>query len=157
MDSLDLKALRSLMADGRVSWSDLANELGLSAPSSAERVHRMEQQGVIKGYAAIIDPSSVGSEVAAFVSLTLDHPRNRDAFISLVQDLPEVQECHHIAGDYDYLLKVRCRNTKDLDRVISIELKGLEGVTKTCTTIVLDTAKETPDVPLFSDLFASRS
>ena len=156
MDLLDFKALRSLMANGRVSWSDLATELGLSAPSSAERVHRMEQQGVIEGYTAIVDPSSVGSELAAFVSVTLDHPRSRDAFISFVQDLPEVQECHHIAGDHDYLLKVRCRNTKDLDRVISVELKGLEGVSKTCTTIVLDTTKETPNVPLFNDIFTAK-
>jgi len=156
MDSLDLKALQFLMAEGRAAWSDLATELGLSGPSSAERVHRMEQQGVIKGYTAIVNPSSVGCDLTVFVSVTLDHPRSRNAFITLIQNLSEVQECHHIAGDYDYLLKVRCQNTKDLDRVISVELKGFEGVSKTHTTIVLDTVKETSNVPLSGDFLRSK-
>ena len=114
----------------------------------------MEEQGVIKGYGAIIDPEYVGCECTAFVDVTLAHPDNRSIFLQRVQELKEIQECHHIAGDYDYLLKVRCRNTKDLDRVISLELKEVPGVIKTRTTIVMDTHKETHRVPLQSSRFS---
>ncbi|WKB37022.1 Lrp/AsnC ligand binding domain-containing protein [Terrilactibacillus sp. S3-3] len=69
-------------------------------------------------------------------------------------ELDDIQECHHVAGDYDYLLKVRCRYTKDLDRVISFELKSLPGVVRTRTTIVMDTYKETQKLPLVPEQFS---
>jgi len=151
-----MKSLQALMTHGRATWSELAAALGLSPPAVAERIHRMEQQGVITGYSALVDSELVGCPLTAFVAVTLDHPRHRDAFLIRVADLPEVQECHHVAGDHDYLLKVRCRNTRDLDRVVSVELKGLPGIAKTHTTIVLQTAKETPAVPLFAEFFATK-
>lgn len=156
MDSFDMKIVQILMENARVTWADLASEIGLSAPATADRVHRLEEQGVIKGYGAIIDPERVGSECTAFVAVTLEHPDNRPTFLQRVQELKDIQECHHIAGDDDYLLKVRCRNTKDLDRVISMELKGLPGVIRTRTTIVMDTCKETHQVPLQSSCFSSK-
>lgn len=151
-----MKAIQTLMTNGRSTWSELANALGLSAPAAAERIHRMEQQGIITGYSARVDPELVGCTLTAFVAITLDHPRHRDGFLLRISDLPEIQECHHIAGDHDYLLKVRCRNTRDLDRVVSVEIKGLPGIAKTHTTIVLQTAKETPAVPLFDEFFTTK-
>lgn len=148
MDAFDLKAIRHLMQSGRCSWSDLANLLGLSPPAAADRVRRLEEKGVIRGYAALVDPGAAGCDLSAFIAVTLARPEHRDPFLALVRELPEVQECHHIAGEDDYLLKVRCRNCGDLDRVVSDRLKRLPGVARTRTTIVLATLKETPILPV---------
>jgi len=145
---LDSKALRLLMQQGRVSWTELAQHLGLSAPSAAERVHRLEQRGVIRGYAALIDAEAAGYPLLAFVAVVLDRPDRRAAFLRRVANLPEIAECHHVAGEDDYLLKVRCRGTRDLDRFLVESLKSTPGVVRTRTTIVLSTAKETVAVPI---------
>jgi Lrp/AsnC family leucine-responsive transcriptional regulator len=148
MDSLDRKALAFLMSNGRASWADLGQHLGLSAPSAADRVRKLEQTGVIRGYAPLLDAESLGYPLVAFISVTLGSHRHRAAFLRGIEKLEEVVECHHVAGDDDYLLKVRCRGTKDLDRVLARELKERIGVARTRTIIVLSTAKETVRVPL---------
>jgi Lrp/AsnC family leucine-responsive transcriptional regulator len=148
MDSLDRKALAFLMKNGRASWANLGQHLGLSAPSVADRVRKLEQAGVIRGYAPLVDAESLGYPLVAFVSVTLGSHRNRSAFLRAIEKLEEISECHHVAGEDDYLLKVRCRGTKDLDRLLARELKDRIGVAKTRTTIVLSTAKETVRVPL---------
>ncbi|MBS2967668.1 Lrp/AsnC family transcriptional regulator [Metabacillus sp. KIGAM252] len=148
MDSFDSKIIEVLMDNSRIKWADLAARIGLSAPATAERVSRLQEQGVIKKFGAVIDPDLAGCELTAFVAVSLARPEHRTPFLELMNQLAEVQECHHIAGEDDYLLKIRCRNTKDLDRVISQEIKGLEGIIRTKTTIVMDTAKETTRLPI---------
>lgn len=153
MDTLDLKLLRTLMKHGRATWSDLAAEIEMSSPAVAERVRRLEDKGVIKTYEAVIDPELVGNTCTAFIAVTLEKTEQRADFLDLIKTLAEVQECHHIAGDYDYLLKVRTRDTKDLDRVISCELKAHPGI-KTRTTIVMNSLKETAQLPIHADRFS---
>lgn len=148
LDSLDLKIVRNLIVDGRTSWADLARSLGLSGPAMAERVRRMEEQKIITRFTAVVDPEAVGCRLTAFVAITLGHPSTRDAFLAQVSEMQEIQECHHVSGDDDYLLKVRCRGTTDLDRIISVHLKSIPGVTKTRTTIVLNTHKESATPPV---------
>ncbi len=111
-------------------------------------MRRLEADGVIRGYAALVDPHAVGESLTAFVAVTLERPGNRTAFLRRVARLAEVQECHHVAGDYDYLLKVRCTGTSDLDRVLTDQLKSVQGVVSTRTTVVLRTLKESVVVPL---------
>ncbi|WP_163100339.1 Lrp/AsnC family transcriptional regulator [Peribacillus alkalitolerans] len=156
MDAFDSKIIKVIMNNSRVKWADLAVEIGLSAPATAERVNRLVEQGVIKSFGALIDAEKVGSELTAFVAVSLERPEHRSPFLQLINDLDEVQECHHIAGEDDYLLKVRCRNTKDLDRVISYHIKSLSGVIRTKTTIVMDTSKETFQIPINQDKFSSQ-
>lgn len=151
LDAVDFKVLEHLMRQGRTTWSDLAGLLGLSSPAAADRVRRLEEKGVIMGYAARISPEAVGCSLMAFVSVTLERPQHRAAFLAKVRQLAEVQECHHITGDDDYLLKIRCRSTADLERVISDEIKGVPGVLKTRTSIVLSSLKETSSLPLPSE------
>lgn len=150
MDGIDRKILQHLMQQGRMTWAELANLLELSAPAIAERVRRLEQQGVIQGYEAKVDPEKVSCDLAAFILVTLEHPQHRQGFLDLVLSLPEVQECHHIAGDGDYLLKVRCGGTRALESLISDRLKALPGISQTRTTVVLSTVKETSTLPLES-------
>jgi Lrp/AsnC family leucine-responsive transcriptional regulator len=140
--------LKALMTDGRITWAALAHRVGLTPPAVAERVRRLEEAGTVRGYAALVDPVAAGCPLTAFVSVALDRPEHRVAFLERVTSLDEVQECHHVAGDYDYLLKIRCGGVQDLDRVISDEVKEVPGVVRTYTSVVLRTVKETPVLPL---------
>ena len=148
MDALDHKALSRLQEFGRDSWKNLGELLGITAQAAADRIHRLEQQGVIHGYAALIDPDAVGLHLVAFVSVSLERPRYREAFLERVISLSEVQECQHVSGDDDYLLKIRCRGTSDLERLLNEEIRAIAGVARTRTTIVLRTIKETVTLPL---------
>ena len=147
-DALDSKIVKSLMDNGRMTFAELAGQLGLSAPAAAERVRRLEERGVIKGYAALVDPEAVGCGVTAFVSVALERPEHREPFARLVTAKREIQECHHVAGDFDFLLKVRCGTLRDLERLVGEVIKGLPGVVRTRTTIALSALKETPALPL---------
>jgi len=148
MDTNDIKALSLLQHEGRASWSRLGELLGMTGPAAAERVRRLEERGIIRGFTALIDPESVGLALTAFIALSLEKPTHREAFLKRVQRLPEIQECHHCTGEDDYLLKVRCRGVSDLDRLINTELKSLSGVLRTRTTIVMRTSKDSPAVAL---------
>jgi len=156
MDTIDIKVLHALQTTGRESWAALGETLGMTGPAAAERVRRLEERGVIRGYAAVLDPEAVGVALAAFVAVSLERPKDRTKFLALVASLPEIQECHHVAGDHDYLLKIRCRGTLDLERLLTHELKGLTGVARTRTTVVLSTVKETLVVPLPAGLLSGR-
>lgn len=143
LDELDSKILQALMQDGRTTWSDLAQSCGVSSPAIADRVRRLENRGIISGYAVTVSPSLVGYDITAFISVSLERPEHRQPFLQYIQTTDEVQECHHIAGEGDYLLKVRCPKIADLERILSDDIKGLEGIVQTRTSIVLSTVKET--------------
>ncbi|GGP07833.1 Lrp/AsnC family transcriptional regulator [Oceanobacillus neutriphilus] len=148
MKTMDIKIMSMLMLNARASWSQLAAKVGMSGPAIADRVHRLEEKGVIKGYTTLIDPKSVGYEMTAFITLSVNKNIHRAEFLAHVEKLPEIQECHHIAGEDDYMLKVRCKDTRDLDRMISQELRELPGIDKTRTMIVLNSHKDTPIIPM---------
>ncbi|MFN0105431.1 MAG: Lrp/AsnC family transcriptional regulator [Bryobacteraceae bacterium] len=142
IDDQDRIILDRLTVDARLSWAELANELGLSAPAVAERVKRLKQRGLIRGLHAVLDPPSMGLSLTAFIAVTLTHPRNRGGFLKTVQRRGEVKEAHHLAGEDDYLLKVHCRDTAHLEHFLTDILKTVPGVQRTRTSIVLGTAKE---------------
>lgn len=147
MNSNDFKIIEQLMRHARTTWAELGALLGLSAPAAADRVRKLEETGVIKGYAALINPDEIGCGLAAMIAVTLERPEVRSDFLRLVMNLAEVLECHHIAGEQDYMIKVRCSGTRDLERLISEEIKALPGI-KTRTTVILSTVKETPVLPV---------
>ncbi len=146
--SIDSKAVAALQDDGRASWADLGVALGLSAPAAAERVRKLTESGTIRGFAAVLDPVAAGFPVLAFVAVTLQSQDRRAAFLSAVRRHDLIQECHHVAGDDDFLLKVRARSLAELEGVLADELKGRLGIARTRTTIVLGTAKETTRLPV---------
>ncbi len=148
MDSLDRRLIIRLQYAGRETWAKLGETLGLTGPAVAERVRKLQQLGILKVFTAIVNPDAVGMVVTAFVGVSLERPALRDAFLKRVGAIPEVQECHHVTGDDDFLLKLRCRSPLDLDRVVSEELKGTLGVVRARTTVVLRTTKETTVVPI---------
>lgn len=147
MDSNDKKLVARLMEKGRSTWAELGGLIGLTAPAAADRVRRLEESGVIRGYAARVNPEDVGCGLGALVSVTLERTEERGAFLELIQHMPEVLECHHVAGAEDFILKIRCADTRALERVISERIKALNGI-RTRTTVILSTLKETPVLPL---------
>lgn len=147
MDDIDLRILDLLTADGRITFADLAEAVGLSAPSIADRVRRLEQRGVILGYEARLDANLLGAGLTAFIAVTLASTDARIGFLEALAAFPEVVECHHVAGDDDYLLKVHVDGTRGLEDLVSDRLKALPGVGRTRTTVVLSTALDRPLVP----------
>ncbi len=147
MDEIDLRILDVLSVDGRMTFADLAERVGLSAPSTAERVRRLELRGVIRGYSARLDPTVLGVALTAFVSVTLAGPAVRDGFLAALDAFTEVVECHHVAGDDDYLLKVHVDGTHGLERFVSDRLKAVPGIARTRTTVVLSTSLDRPLAP----------
>jgi Lrp/AsnC family leucine-responsive transcriptional regulator len=143
LDDLDIKALSLLTEQGRMTWAELAGHLGLSAPAAADRVKRLEERGLITGYSARLDAEALGLNLTAFIAVTLDQPHHREGFLAEIQATAEILECHHVTGDDDYLLKVRCCHTRALEALITHRLKAIAGVVKTRTLIVLSTVKET--------------
>lgn len=147
MDRTDLLTLRLLAENGRMTWTELAQHLSLSAPAAAERVRRLEERGYVRGYGAVLDRETTGYGLTAFVSVDLVNAGKRTAFLALVDEHPEVMECHHVAGDHDYLLKIASRDTRDLDRFLNEVLKAGNLVSRTRTTIVLGSPKESLFAP----------
>lgn len=102
---------------------------------------------MIGGYAALVDPDAAGCGLGAFVSVTLERADDRRSFLDMVRSLSEILECHHVAGSEDYILKLRCADTRELERLISDRLKSVPGV-RIRTGVILSTVKETHILPV---------
>ena len=142
MDAIDLKILDILQKDGRTSHSEIAKTVGLSAPSVGERIKKLESSGIIRRYVALLDPNKANRPITAFIAVSLDKPIHAKAFIQRIQELEDVLECFHVTGEMDYLLKVRTRSTSALESLISGDLRPLDGVVSTRTSVILSSPKE---------------
>ena len=148
MDPIDYQILDLLQRDARTTQVEIAAAVGLSQPSVADRVRKLDASGAILGYVAHLDPRALGNDIRALVGVSIAHPRHHDAFTKRILTIPEVQECHRVAGLDSYVLKVVARNTGALDDLLSGTLRRIAGVTSTTTTVILATVKETTAVPL---------
>jgi Lrp/AsnC family transcriptional regulator, leucine-responsive regulatory protein len=144
LDRIGRKILAALQENARIPLSRLGEKVGLSAPAVAERVKKLEEAGVIKGYHARIDPTAMGRSVSAFIRLTTD-ARHYPAVKSLAADMPQISTCHHISGDASFILHVRVDEVSDLEAVVA----RLSPFGQTQTAIVLSTpVDKTAMVPL---------
>jgi Lrp/AsnC family transcriptional regulator, leucine-responsive regulatory protein len=147
LDPVDERILAILQRDGRRTYAEIAMMVGLTAPSTHERVKKLEARGVIRGYAADVDPPAAGFGVLAFILVTQSSVASWDEMGAYFHSIPEVVECHHVAGEEDFLLKVRARDTLDLERVLrAVQLGG--HVASTRTMVVLSSSLEGRGVPL---------
>jgi Lrp/AsnC family transcriptional regulator, leucine-responsive regulatory protein len=142
LDEKDRKILTLVQRDGKLSQAEVAKRVGLSAAAVNERLRKLETSGVIRRFAAMVNPAAVGAAVTAFVEVFIEHPRNEDAFIQRMLDVDEVLECHHVTGEFSLLLKVRVRDVAALQRLLLEEINRIEGVRQTRTLLVLSTQKE---------------
>ena len=149
LDELDRAILRALQEQGRMSNADLARHVHLSAPAVHARVRKLEDSGVITGYAAHLDREKTGFDMLCFMQLKLHS--HHDAQLAdvrrVIANMPEVLECYHLTGDADYLLKVVLRNRSDLERFVRT-LTPMPAVARIQTSLVLDDVKVTTSLPL---------
>ncbi len=143
MDTTDRQILQALQANGRATASQIARQVSLSVPAVSERMRKLEDSGVILGYAARVDQAALGRGLMAFILVLLSDSKWVDGFREAVTGLDAVTECHHIAGEYDYLLKTRTSDTKELEGLLK-DLKRIRGVARTNTVIALATVKDAP-------------
>ena len=146
LDRFDRAILRELATDGRVSATELARRIGLSKSPTQARLKRLEESGVITGYRALLDPIQMGLSHVAFVEVKLSDTREAalQAFNHAVRNVPEIEQCHMIAGSFDYLLKVRTSDIHDYRRVLAERLSGLPHVASTSTYVAMEAVKEGP-------------
>jgi len=150
LDDLDLKILAILQNDGRISMVDLGNRVGLSETPCARRVKRLEADGIIKRYVALLDSDKIGAGVKALVQVRLRR-QTKDAveeFERAIRKLSEVIECDLIAGDFDYVLHVRLKDLTALKDFIRDKLITIESISETRSMITLEPIKSTTSVPL---------
>jgi Transcriptional regulators len=146
MDEKDALILELLQRDGRMTNVDLARAVELTPSATLERVKKLEERGLIKGYMALVEPRALGLGLAAFIFVRIDERHDvveeADKTAELLAALPSVLELHHLAGEDCFLVKVRARDTDDLYRILKEEFGQFKDIRSTRTTIVLKTVKE---------------
>jgi Lrp/AsnC family leucine-responsive transcriptional regulator len=142
MDGTDRRIVDLLQEDARLTQQEIAKKVGLSQPSVADRIRKLEEAKVILGYTARVDPRLLGYDITAFIGVSIEHPRYFESFTKRVMATPGILECHRVAGPESYLLKVRTQTTSTLDQLLVEQLRTIPGVSSTHTTIVLSSTKE---------------
>ena len=142
MDMVDLKIINELKDNGRATSSEISKKVNLSIPAVAERIRKMEERGIIEKYTVKVNRESLELNLLAFIFVNIDNTENIDNFRQSIIKEDLVLECHHIAGEYDYLLKVLVKDTKTLEYFLSKKLKKIIGVSNSNTFIVLSSLKE---------------
>ncbi|MEO6317040.1 MAG: Lrp/AsnC family transcriptional regulator [Chitinophagaceae bacterium] len=147
-DKIDLRILTLLQTDARLQNNELARQVGMAPSAVLERVKKLEQKGIIKGYATRIDPSAVDLKLLAFIFIKSNKRPGDTSIAKLLVKIPEVLEVHHIAGEDCFLVKVRTQDAKSLLELMRNQFGKIPNITSTKTTIVLDTSKEDNYLPL---------
>jgi Lrp/AsnC family leucine-responsive transcriptional regulator len=149
-DQLDLAILDELQQNGRLSVADLARKIHLSQPAVHNRIKRLEREGIIRQYTALIDREAAGYDLMGFIRISIQ-PRTRENFCEaqrILNDSPEVMECYRTSGNYDLMLKVLVQDHKALDSFIQSVLMSLPGVERIDTELVLNEIKTTTALQL---------
>jgi Lrp/AsnC family transcriptional regulator, leucine-responsive regulatory protein len=145
IDGIDLQILNIMQADARIANAEISRQIGLAPSAVLERVRKLEESGVIRGYATEVDAAQVGFGLTAFVFV---RTRSCGAIDSMLAAIPEVLEVHDVAGEDCYLLKVRAKDTEELGNLLRDKLKPIPEIISTRTTVVLKTIKETIALPV---------
>lgn len=145
LNRIDRNILRALQQDGRLSFAELARQVGLTTTPCIERVRRLERDGVITGFSALVNPGAVGAALVVFVQIRLSRTSqdNFAQFKAAASDLPEVQECYLVSGNFDYLIKARVADMAAYREFLGETLLGLPGVQASTSYVVMETVKET--------------
>ncbi len=146
-DDVDAKILTIVQKDARISNAEIARQVGMAPSAIFERIRKLETQGIIRGYETRLNPEALGLKLLAFVFVRTNEARYADTE-EILADIPGVQEVHHVAGEDCYLLKVRVGSPQALGKLLRERIHTLDSVTSTRSTIVLQTVKETAELPL---------
>lgn len=143
LDDIDRQLLRLLQDNDRLALAELSKATGSASSTVNDRIKRLVRNGVITGFHARVAAETVGLELLAFVLVAWSDPKVEPRFIEKIRKSASVLECHHITGAWNYLLKVRVRNTRELEAFLGDTVKSVSGVQRTDTMIALSSAKET--------------
>ena len=141
IDTIDRHILAVLQENCKLPLTRIGERVGLSAPSVNERIRKLEESGVIRGYTAVLDARKLGKDITAFIGVFIEHPKLVGKFERELDRLEAVQECHHVTGQYTILLKLKADNTSQLEGLIQA-IRSIEGVARTETSVVLSTHTE---------------
>ena len=150
LDKIDLQILKILQGNGRITNLQLSIEIGLSPAPTLERVRKLENSGYIKSYHALVDEELLGLGIKTFIQVQLDfHKSNTiQTFVEEVKEIKEVTECHHVAGQCDFLLKVYVKDIKAYEELIMEKISKISVVRTFQTMMIMSTSKKEPTVPL---------
>jgi Lrp/AsnC family leucine-responsive transcriptional regulator len=148
LDKIDRMLLELLQADDRLPLGQLGKRIGAPPSTIADRIKRLERQGLIAGFHARLSPDVLGLNLLAFMLVSWSNPKVEQAFLKKIKASPVVLECHHVTGAWNYLLKVRLANTRELEKFLAETIKSISGIERTETIIVLSSAKETWQLPV---------
>lgn len=140
MDAIDVKILKLLQKNARITASEISSEINLSVSAVSDRLKKLESSGIIQQYTAIINPRKLDKDLTVIMFISLERPKFSDRFVEFVKSEDEILECHYIAGDYDYALKIITKNTYTLENLLN-RIKSASGVQKTKTVVALSAAK----------------
>ena len=143
LDEIDRELIALLQADDRVPVAEIGKRLGVPPSTLNDRIRRLVRTGTITGFHAHVSPEGVGLDLLAFVFVGWSDPSTEAEFLRRVSGSPQVLECHHVTGAWNYLIKVRLPRTKDLESFLAGVIKDVPGLQRTETIIVLSSAKET--------------
>ncbi len=147
LDTVDIKILDILQENGRTKRNALAEAVGLSLPSLSERLKKLEEHGIIEGYYTKLNRKAFGYDLMAFILVVMDSSKNYDKLTEKVTKTPEILECHSILGEGSHILKALVKDTDSLEKLLS-QIQSWPGVTRTITSFVLSTIKETTKIKI---------
>ncbi|MHB9013838.1 MAG: Lrp/AsnC family transcriptional regulator [Ignavibacteriaceae bacterium] len=147
LDDLDIKILNILQKNGRTKRNEIAEAIGLSIPSVSERLHKLEERGVIEGYYTKVNKKAFGYDIMAYILVTMESSKHYKSFIPRIEKTPQIIECHSVLGEGSHLLKAIVKKTESLENLLS-EIQSWPGVISTKTTFVLSTIKETTAIDI---------
>lgn len=140
MDNIDYKILRILQKNARETASNISKEIHLSVSAVIERIRKMEETGVIKNYTIVVDDKLTGNVMTALMEVRLENPRHYEQFAERLKDIDEIVSCYYQTGDFDFLLKISCGSSEELEE-IHRHLMSIEGISATRTHVVLKNVK----------------
>ena len=143
MDNIDIQITDLLQNDGKLSYAEVGEKVGLSVTAVKERIKKLKREGILARNVYLVNPLALGLEICAFVQVLMPIPDEEKNFVMCMNQIPQVQECHSITGEYSYLLKIRVKNTRELEDLMSEKITCLPGVVKTNSIITLTSFKET--------------
>jgi len=149
LDEVDVQILAILQADGRITNADLAKRVGLSPPSVLQRVRALEKAGLIRGYYAILDADRLGLKITALAMITLSLHQEQpiERFRRSIQEIPEVLECYHVSGEFDFMLKIVVKDIRAYEVLVREKLSKIKGIQHIRTSFVLGMPKHTTQLP----------
>jgi len=147
MDNLDIKILKLLQQNSRVTASEISSKINLSVPAVGDRLKKLDASGIIDKYTIILNAKKMNKHLMIIMFVSLESPKFTEPFINIVQLDDEIVECHYLAGDFDYALKIITESTKSLERILN-KIKNIPGVQKTKTNVSLSTIKNVHSIIL---------